>query len=49
MRTRYSPLEMALSLLEDGIPEEDLSVALAAQVHHLDGLADADLPFSVAE
>jgi len=45
----HSPLEMALSLLEDGISEEALPLALAAQVHHLDALADADLPFSVAD
>lgn len=45
-----SPIEMALSLLDEGIPEEALAAALAAsQVHAVAGLTDADLPFAVAE
>lgn len=42
-----TPLEVALALLEDGIPEEALATALAAS--QVAGLTDADLPFSVAE
>jgi hypothetical protein len=50
MRTCYSPLEMALALLDDGISEEALEGALAAsQVHAVAGLNDADLPFAIAE
>lgn len=44
----HSPLEMALSLLEDDIPEEALAAALAASQVHL-GLPEADLPFTVGE
>ena len=48
MRFGHTPLEVALALLEDGIPEENLPSALAAQAP-LAGLMDAELPFAVAD
>lgn len=39
-------LEMALALLDDGIPEEAIPVALAPYVPEA---MELDLPFSVAE
>jgi hypothetical protein len=44
-----SPLEMAVLLLEDGIQEEDLPAALAAQAAGWVRCADSDQPFAVAE
>jgi hypothetical protein len=42
-----SPLEVALAMLNEGISEEALEVALAAsQVHVLAGLTDVDPPFA---
>jgi hypothetical protein len=48
MRTGNSPLEVALALLEDGLPEENLSAALAAHAP-VAGNVDGDLPFAVAD
>jgi hypothetical protein len=50
MCTCHPALEMALSLLDDGIPEEALAAALAcAAVPGLADLTEADLPFTVSE
>jgi hypothetical protein len=48
MRSGDSPLQMVIALLEDGISEEALPFALAAQAP-VAGLFDADLNFPVAD